>query len=127
MTTRPGFTFFEVLAALVVLTIGVFSAITLVVYGLRLSALANGRATGMATAVSVAADAAPLLGPDHTWTGGANASGRLNGFWVTRVEDDRQAAGPELVSAAVHVDVYESLGGRLVASFDTRILRRAPP
>ena len=80
-----GFTLIEVLAALIVLTLGMLSAIGLVVYGVQLAQLSIGRTTGMATAMSVAIDARPLPPPDPLWTqSGSMTTGYINGFWIER-------------------------------------------
>jgi prepilin-type N-terminal cleavage/methylation domain-containing protein len=126
--SRRGFTFIEVLATLIVLTLGLLSAVGLVVYGINLAELSIGRTTGMATAMSVAIDADPLLPPDPLWTTtGSKVEGYLNGFWVEREEIDIRPLGAGLRSATVHVDVFETMRGRPLASISTRIVRRVLP
>ncbi len=123
-----GFTLIEVLAALVTLTLGLLSAVGLVVYGIHLAQLSIGRTTGMATALSVAVDPRPLLPPDPLWTAsGTKVAGYLNGFWVEREEAEGLAMGPGLVSVTVHVDVYATMRGRALASVSTRVVRRVRP
>lgn len=116
-----GFTLIEVMASLLVLSLALAGAIALIQHGLRMASLAAGRSTGMATAVSVAMDAAPLLDADATWNG---SSGYINGYYVIREEKrDGLLPGNGLGSAAVKVTVYESVNGVQVAYFATRIVR----
>lgn len=123
-----GFTLIEVLAALIVLTLGLLSAIGLVVYGIHMAHLSIGRTTGMATAMSVAVDARPLPPPDPLWTeSGPLTTGYINGFWVEREESDVHPLGPGLVSMTVHVDVFETMRGNRLASVSTRVVRRVRP
>lgn len=128
MATKRAFTLIEVLAALITLTLGLLSAVGLVVYGIHLAHLSIGRTTGMATALSVAVDARPLPPPDPLWTvTGSRVEGYVNGFWVEREESEVLPLGTGLVSMTVHVDVFETMRGRPLASVSTRIVRRVGP
>jgi prepilin-type N-terminal cleavage/methylation domain-containing protein len=122
-----AFTLIEVLAALIILSLGLASAIGLVMYGMKILKLSIGRATGMATAMTAAVDAAPLhpAGDPWTTTGGVT-KGYLNGYWVERVETDRRVLTAGMESSVVHVDVFETSKGRCVASYSERIVRQAP-
>lgn len=123
-----GFTLIEVLAAVIILSLGLVSAIGLMLYGLQLAKVSMGRATGMATAMSVAVDPTPLLPANPLWTVSipGTTKGYLNGFWVERTEGAAQTIAPGITAADVDVDVYETLKGRLVASYSQRILKGAP-
>jgi Tfp pilus assembly protein PilV len=146
---QHGFTLVEVLCLLLVMGMGMTGVVALVNYGMSVAAKARASAIGLATAVSVAKDATPLLDPaiaaDWSYTDyGASfdntsgtltstASGYINGFYVERTETSLPAdvivtpgvVGPVFVrSAHVDVDVFDTYRGDLVASFTTRILRQ---
>ncbi len=140
---RRAFTLIETLAVLLVVSIGLAAAIGLFGTALRVSVLAQGRSTAMATAMSVAVDPTPLLDPDlaSDWTqvstyamdassGTAEEHGYINGFWVVRREStassDVLATDAGVVHArlvSVDVDVSEVTGGRILASFTTSFVR----
>lgn len=128
---RRAFTFIEVLGGVLILSIGIIAAVAMVLYGLQLANLAIGRTSGMATAMSVAVDPTPLLPADPEWTtttsGGVTVTrGYLNSFWVERSEGPAEAVAPKITSANVVVDVREAVHGRLVCSYNQRVLRQAP-
>lgn len=127
MKIRQAFTLIEVLAALIILTIGLASAIGMVMYGVQILKLSIGRASGMATAMTVAVDDAPLRLASDPWTTAAGVTkGYINGFWVERVETDRRILTVGMESSVVHVDVYETAKGRCVASYSERVVRQSP-
>lgn len=126
---RSAFSLVEVMAALLVLTLGMLAAIGLVGYGMSLARIALARSVGMATAISVAADPTPLV--DATdWTAPATftgiARGYINGAWVERTESAGEVLATGLSSRLVTVEVYDGLKGRHVCSYQERILRRKP-
>lgn len=142
---RSAFTLIEVLVILLVITLGLAGAISLIAYGARLSSQAQGEAIGMATAISVATDPLPRLPADMTasWTYTpydfdgtgtmtSTAQGFVNGVYVTRTETSLPAdviarAADNRVfarSARVDVTVYEGISGAEIASFTTRIVRQ---
>lgn len=124
---RSGFTLIEVLAALIVLTLGLAAAIGMVIYGMQIAKLSLGRATGLSTAMTAAVDRNPARHDPGLWTTvGDTTTGYLNGYWVERVETDINVLGDGLTSAVVHVDVYETIRGRCVASYSERIVRQTP-
>jgi prepilin-type N-terminal cleavage/methylation domain-containing protein len=135
---QAAFTLVEVLCGVMVLSLGLVVAVSMVLYGIHLGRIAIGRTTGMATAMSVAVDATPLLpaSPDWTVTVPGTTRGYLNGFWVERTEDAPQtvttrnpydtASTACITTANVTVDVYETPQGRLIASYNLRILRQKP-
>jgi len=129
---REGFSFVEILACLLVLTLGVTAAVGMVMYGVLIAARAQGRATGMATAMSVAYDPTPLLPSGATWTsstGSGEASGYINNVYVVRHETpSADMTLPDgFVSSVVDVDVYDTFRGHAITSFTTRVLRQDKP
>ena len=131
MTTAlrsSAFTLIEVLASVIVLSVGLCSAIGLMLYGLQLAKLSMGRATGLATAMSVAVDPTPIQPADPLWTVAVpgTTSGYLNGYFVKRVEAAATVIAAGMTASDVRVDVYETFKGRLVASYNQRILKERP-
>lgn len=147
MRRMAGFTMFEVLAMLLVISMGLLAAIGLFVHANRLAARAEGQLTGMATAMSIAYDSQPFfrdatLAAQAGWTAppplstspySHSAAGFVNGYYVTRRETSAAAdivagaAGAvEARTVRVDVDVFESQGGTRVASFSTRLVRVKP-
>jgi len=126
--TRTGFTLIEVMACLLVLSLGLMSACGLILYGLRLVRISHGRTIGMATAMTVMANPTPLATDPTLTPNGTTTSGYLNGLWVVRTESAPTAldgTGNSLKSVTVTVDVYEATNGECVASF-TRRLTKTP-
>jgi prepilin-type N-terminal cleavage/methylation domain-containing protein len=127
---RRAFTLIEVLAALLVVTIGMASVIGMVAYAVILANRSQAASTAMATALTVLDDSLPLKGLDwlHTTaplTGGSGDSrGSLNGYYVVRHETASGGLADGLASSRVDVEVYDSLGGRLVASLSSRQVKR---
>ena len=132
MNQRSGFTFVEVIACLLILAMGMMGAIALVISGLSRADEAQAQATALGTAMSVAVDPDPLLPAGGTWTSSKGAaSGYINGYFVKRTEVDGgtqvDGASPKgFATRLVRVDVYQAMGGRLVASQTQRVLRVAP-
>jgi hypothetical protein len=131
MTRRPtshrsAFTFVEVICILLVVIMGIMGAIGLAAYGMKISHRAQGQSTGLATAISVAMDAQPLLDPalqgtwvytpypngltDHNPAGiTCTSSGFINGYYVQRTEKSaltdiiaEDAAGPDSPGPTVY-------------------------
>ncbi len=126
---EAGFSLVEILACLLVLVIGTLSTVAMVAYGISLTNVAQGRATGMATAMSIAVDYAPLVPNGCTWSGdNFSAKGYVNGFYVTRTEQAGDPVpGTSIRTALVEVDVFETLQGRLVTSYRQRVIREGAP
>ncbi len=129
LPSRCGFSFVEILACLIVLVLGITSAVSLVMYGVLLAARAQGKATGMATAMSIAADATPLLPENRTWNGtkgSGEASGYINNYFVVRHEVPSSDMNLPIgfVSSVVTVDVYDTFQGHPITSYTTRVLRQ---
>jgi hypothetical protein len=141
---RRAFTLIEVLAILLVVAIGLAAATGLFTYALKLSFDVQARSTAMSTAMTVAVDGTPLLDPDLAgdWqvvssyafddpTGTAVTRGLINGYYAVRSErsdtTDIIAQDGAVVHARavqVDVDVFETVGGRLMASYSTRMVRQ---
>lgn len=143
---RSGFTFVEVLAVLLVVTIGIGGVVALVMYGARKSSRAQAAAIAMATAVSVAHDPTPAVALD--WTPAsiamdadnpepAESRGYVNGLYVVRTESSVAAdiVARSAVDGRVHarsvlveVRISEAMLGDPVASYAMRFvrLRKAP-
>jgi Tfp pilus assembly protein PilV len=125
-TQTQAFTMIEVLGALLVLSLGFAAAIGMVIYGFHLSKLSMGRATGLATAMTVAVDPNPLQGSSPSWTIAVpgTTKGYLNSYYVERTESAPQTIATGIVVADVVVDVYETARGRLVASYNQRLVKQ---
>jgi Tfp pilus assembly protein PilV len=131
-----GMTLVEVLAALLVVTLGLGSYIGMLRYGQRLSDRAIGQASGIATAASVLADPEPLRSaydPDavrNTATTPRRDEGYLNGFYVTRAETilaaDAVSAGGVVRQQLVEVEVSVYSGDSLVTTQRQRQVRNIP-
>jgi hypothetical protein len=131
-----GFTFIEVISCLLVLSLGIAATVSLTYYAMILSSGAQAKATGMATALTVAIDPAPLM---HTssqaqWQGGSagiavtgvgTTTGWLNGYYVVRVEAAGTTPDAGFSNDPVSVDVYDGVRGRLVASYTTWVMRQS--
>jgi len=151
-TPRSGFTFIEVICILLVIAVGLMGVLGLVAYGMSVANSAQNATTGMVTAISVAADPQPLLDPSmaSSWsytpysmnatnsTQVSTAQGFVNGYYVVRTEtsvdipgtySDILAQDPTTMavyvrSAAVTVNVYDTLAGNLVTTYTTRLVRQ---
>jgi hypothetical protein len=141
---RGGFTFIEVILILLVVVLGLLGAIGLASYGSVLASRAQGNSLGMITAVSIANDQQPLLDPavsgdwlctplnlDATGTTTGDASGYVNGFYVVRhevsePEDIIAKSGTKVYArrCTVQATVYQTTGGRQIATFVTQIVRQ---
>jgi len=144
---RRAFTLIEVLAIILIASVGILAATGVVVYAMYLAAQAQAQSTGMGTAMSIAADPQPLLRPDRAsdwdasqWTrgsydltsGGAiscECRGYVNGYYVVRSESSAAAdvIATGVRSALVTVQVYDRLKGRLLTSYTTRVMRSFIP
>lgn len=117
----------EVLGALLVLSLGFAAAIGMVIYGFHLAKLSMGRATAMATAMSVAVD--PYLqAASATWTISVpgTTKGYVNSYFVERTEVTTSVLPGGITTADVAVDVYETSRGRLIASYNQRLVKKSP-
>lgn len=145
-TREAGFTLIEVLAILLVLTLGLGSVVALVAVGRRQAGLAQMRLTGTQTAMTVLNDRAPLgrtadaadadgdgwTGTgSFSWTGAytLESSGTINGFWVKRTEtstaNDILAVKRRL--AWVTVEVFWGTEGIYVTAVQEQMLREGTP
>ena len=123
---RVGMTFLEIIASLLVLTVGMSAVIGLTMYGLRQAGQVQAQGTALATAVTMFHDPAPIGWSLVASTGGVE-EGWLNGYFVRRRRDGIEAVPGDLQSVAIQVDVYTDHGGtdtRPVASMGGRILEQ---
>jgi prepilin-type N-terminal cleavage/methylation domain-containing protein len=121
-----GFTLLEVLGSLLVLSLGFAAAIGMILYGFHLSKESMARATALATAMSVAVDPHPLQGPGpSSWTVNVpgTSKGYLNSYYIERTEDVATTVAGGIVAADVTVEVYETMRGRLMASYNQRLIK----
>jgi prepilin-type N-terminal cleavage/methylation domain-containing protein len=133
MRRAHGFTFIEVLACLLVLSLGIAATVALTYYAMSVSVRAQAKATGMATALSVALDPAPLMhqGATAHWnsagaSGIGTTTGYVNGYYVVRVEKPGSTPCPGFTSDPVSVDVYDGFRSSVVASYSTRVMHQVP-
>lgn len=128
--SRRAFTLIEVLAGLLVVTIGMAAVVGMVAYAVVLANRSQASMTAMATAMSVLDDPLPLGRMDwlHVQApmggGSGDTRGNLNGYYVIRREAVSAGIADGLASSRIEVDVYEGLGGRLVASIASRQVKR---
>ncbi len=125
---RRAFTLIEVLASVLVLTVGFSAAIGLILYGIQLSKVSIGRATALATAMSIAVDPTPLQPSAPLWTVAVpgTTKGYLNSYYIERTEGAAVTLVTGITVADVDVDVYETGKGRLLASYSQRLVKSAP-
>jgi len=123
---RKAFTLIEVMACVLILTLGLAAATGLVFFGIRLASSAHAKSIGMATALTVLVDPTPLQPANPAWSvTGSTASGYLNGLWVERTAGRPVAVGSAasgLQAVTVTVDVFELQNGRKFASVTRRLL-----
>ncbi len=118
----------EVLGSVLVLSLAFASAIGMVLYGFHLSKLSMGRATALATAMTVAVDPTPLQGASPSWSVAipGTTKGYLNSYYVERTEGAATTLATGITVADVAVDVYETARGRLIASYNQRLVKKSP-
>ena len=124
---RLAFTLIEVLASVLILTLGLTSACALILYGFHHVRSAHGRSIGMATAMTVLIDSTPLRTDPTLTPAGPTSSGYLNGLWVVRSESDGVFIAIGLIAVTVTVDVFETTNGECFASTTRRLIRRIVP
>jgi Tfp pilus assembly protein PilV len=127
--TRPGrrgLTFIEVVACLLLVSIGVLGVIGILQYGTSLADRAQAASTAMATAEAVLADANPLGMADRTVTG-TTVTGFLNGYFVRRAAtSEALSGGSPLRPVTVTVEVALPSNGEVVATLRSRQLEVVP-
>ncbi len=128
-----AFTILEVLACLLVLALGSFAILGMIMWGQRVAAEAQARATGFATAQSVLLDTAPptAVGTDEapgltsSSSGAATVhKGYLNGYYVVRSETVAETLSADQAWIEVEVGVFKGVDGGQVASVRRRLLRQ---
>ena len=124
---RDAFTLIEVLAIILVLVLGIFSAIALLRYGVSLARDAQAAALALPTAITVLRDVHPLGVPagDFSKEGGDTWRGYVNGMWVERKVLDKTAIGQQ-VFANVQVDVSWGSDTSSVLMIRERVALHAP-
>jgi prepilin-type N-terminal cleavage/methylation domain-containing protein len=122
-----GMTLIEVLAALLVLSVGFLAAIGVARYALRLSRESIGASLAVATARTVLADIR-MQGPailDLTTVGGVT-SGYVNSLYVRRTVVDQAVRGADTF-ATVKVEVFWSGTGDRSVTLQERMVFHAVP
>ena len=104
---RAGFTLIEVLAIILVLVLGMFSAVALLRYGVQLSRDAQASALAMPTAMTILRDVHPIGVPSTEFesAGSGTWEGYVNGMWVRRKIFDQDVKGSQTF-ATVQVEVF---------------------
>ena len=120
-TRRGGMTFIEVLASLLVISMGLSAVIGLTMYGLRRAARVQAQGMAMATALTCVQDRTPLgWAPDATSVSGTTTTeeGWLNGFFIRRLRQSNPTdqLAPDLASWSIQVDVYADAGDSMPAA-----------
>jgi hypothetical protein len=132
---RRAFSLIEVMACLLLLTLGFFAILLMVLWGQRIASDAQGRATGLITAQSALVDTAPpgSVGTDEqpgltaTIAGALTThKGWLNGYYVVRneVQVPADALSPDQRWVEVEASVYRGIDGGQVATIRRRMIRQ---
>jgi prepilin-type N-terminal cleavage/methylation domain-containing protein len=143
---NAGFTLIEVVLVVLILALGLGSAMGLATMARKWAGGAQGRFTGTVTASTVLYDREPLGltadladADDDGWEGSGTFSwtgaytlrdqGHINGFWVSRVEE---SAVNDIIDArrrwaTVTVEVFWGIESRYITTQRERILREAAP
>ncbi len=120
-----GFTIIEVLAMLLVLTVGMAGALGLLSFGIRTAKESQLNAIGYPTARSLLFDAHPPQQPRWVNVSPTLSEGYVNGVWARRtVQDSEVRSG--LTFATVTVQVYSALSGDPVITLRERLCFHDP-
>jgi Tfp pilus assembly protein PilV len=113
----------EVCAALLVLALGFTALIGLIHYGIRLSAEAQARTTGYATALTVLADSRAL---EFAGNAAGSTSGQINGYWAvrTRTPDAASFTHAQQAGATIVVQVFDGMDGGLIAELRDHVVEQ---
>lgn len=124
---RGAFTLIEVLAIILVLVLGMFSAVALLRYGLGLSRDAQAAALALPTAMTVLRDIKPygVVSDDFGQVGTGTWEGYVNGMWVRRRVHDKQIRGGQQF-ATVQVEVFWGAESNRSLTLTERMAFRAP-
>jgi Tfp pilus assembly protein PilV len=121
-----GLTFIEVVATLLLVTIGIIGVLGIVNYGTALSDRSQASSTAMETATTMIADDHPL-GMSERQVSGGLVTGYLNGYFVRRTKvTDAIHANSNLAPATITVEVALPSSGEIVATLRTRIMEVSP-
>lgn len=123
---RRGITLVEVVACLLMVSLGVISVLGLVMYGNELSSRAQAASTAAATANTVLYDSACPGIADRSVSGGV-VTGYLNGYFFRRTEAaDALAASSPLRANTVTVELFLGARGTRVFTYRQRLLEGVP-
>jgi prepilin-type N-terminal cleavage/methylation domain-containing protein len=122
-----GFSFVEVLCVLLILTVGMLSAIALLRHGVRLSKAAQSASLAFPTARTLLYDTSPSGVEPADWgSAGADSwQGYVNGLWAKRTISDSVVRG-NMTYATVKVEVFWSDTGDRSVTLVERIGFYAP-
>ena len=125
--SRRAFTLIECLAVMMVLVVGLLSAIAVIRYGVRLARDAQAAALAMPTAMTVMRDVRPLgvTATDFAPAGTDAWQGYVNGMWVRRTIYDKEVKGGQTF-ATVHVEVFWGSESSRALSMTERMAFHAP-
>jgi prepilin-type N-terminal cleavage/methylation domain-containing protein len=127
--TSPNraFSFVEVLCVVLILSVGMLSAIALLQYGVRLSKEAQSAALAYPTARMLLVDTSPAGVSASEWgpKGGDVWEGFVNGLWARRTVTGRSVAG-NITWATVKVEVFWSDTGDRSVTIQERVAFYAP-
>jgi prepilin-type N-terminal cleavage/methylation domain-containing protein len=123
---RAGFSFVEILCVLLILTVGLLSALALLRHGVRLAQDAQATALAYPTARTLLYCAKPLGVDPAEWTrSGSSWQGYVNGMWARRTILDQDALG-DTTYATIRVEVFWSDSSDRSLTLQERIAYHAP-
>lgn len=122
---RRGFTLIEVLAMLLVLTVGMVGALGLLSFGIRTARESQLQAIGYPTARSLLFDVHPPHQPRWFNVSPTLSEGYVNGVWARRTVEDVVIRGG-LTFATVTVQVYSTISGDPVITLRERLCFHDP-
>jgi prepilin-type N-terminal cleavage/methylation domain-containing protein len=123
---RSGFSFVEILCVLLILTVGLLSAVSLLRQGVRLAQDAQATALAYPTARTLLYCAKPLGVDPSEWTrSGSVWQGYVNGVWAKRTILNQDTVG-DTTYATIKVEVFWSDSSGRALALQERIAYRAP-
>jgi prepilin-type N-terminal cleavage/methylation domain-containing protein len=115
---QRGFTLIEILAATLILVVGLITVVGMVLYGLGLAQQARGRSLGISAALTAIVDPASIRGGTSTAT---VQDGYVNGLWVHREETELISLAPNGASFGTSSSLSDSGGNPLLGSIPRSI------